>query len=82
MKELLEITRACGYEHPCQLTMDDVDVNLGDKNLTQTLADVYGYNKEIVPFTGTASLMACPDLGSNYNKANVGAEINMEDVRY
>merc|ERR1711969_249872 len=32
-KELLEMTHACGYEHPCQMTMDDVDLTVGDKNL-------------------------------------------------
>lgn len=81
-KELLEITRACGYEHPCQLTMDDVDINLGDKNLTQTLADVYGYNKVKVPFEGAHSLARCPDLGGNYNSKKVAEKMDLKDVRY
>lgn len=81
-KELLEITRACGYEHPCQLTMEDVDINLGDKNLTQTLADVYSYHKVKVPFESTKILMKCPDLGGNYNRKEVAKSIDKEDVRY
>lgn len=62
-KEFLEITHACGYEHPCQFTMDDVDVSLGDKNMTQTLAASYSYNKQPVTFTGMQSLKNCEFLG-------------------
>lgn len=62
-KELLEITHACGYEHPSQFTMDDVDVSLGDKNLTQTLANTYTYNKVKVPFESMQNLKDCTYLG-------------------
>ncbi|XLS30953.1 FMN-binding glutamate synthase family protein [Flavobacteriaceae bacterium M23B6Z8] len=65
-KEVLEITHACGYEHPCQLTMQDVDVSLGDKNMTQTLAHCYGYNKVKVPFESMQHLKDCVYLGGNY----------------
>lgn len=81
-KELLEITRACGYEHPSQLTMNDVNINLGDKNLIQTLADVYGYNKVSVPFTGAQSLRVCPDLGGNYNSGTEMCKVDLTNVRY
>ncbi|SFS57570.1 Glutamate synthase domain-containing protein 2 [Zhouia amylolytica] len=64
-KELLEITHACGYEHPCQFTMDDVDVSLGDKNMTQTLAAAHNYNKHKVPFNGMQELKECPYLGGS-----------------
>lgn len=47
-KEILEITHACGYEHPSQLTMTDVEIYSADKNSTVDLADAYGYTKEIV----------------------------------
>ncbi len=67
-KELLEITHACGYEHPCQMTMDDVDFSLGDKNLTQTLASSFGYHKVNVPFKGVQFLLSCTSLGGNYQK--------------
>ncbi len=62
-KELIEITHACGYEHPSQLTMDDVDISLGDKNLTQTLAHTYGYHKVKVPFKSMQNLKDCIYLG-------------------
>ena len=62
-KELLEITHACGYEHPAQITMDDVDVSLGDKNLTKTLANTYGYHKAKVPFKDMQQLQDCIYLG-------------------
>ncbi|RAV30131.1 FMN-binding glutamate synthase family protein [Sinomicrobium soli] len=62
-KELLEITHACGYEHPCQFTMYDVDVSVGDRNLTQTLAATYKYNKVKVPFENMQQLKDCPYLG-------------------
>ncbi|WP_461534166.1 FMN-binding glutamate synthase family protein [Sinomicrobium sp.] len=62
-KELLEITHACGYEHPCQFTMYDVDISVGDRNLTQTLAATYQYNKVKVPFESMQKLKDCPYLG-------------------
>lgn len=62
-KEVLEITHACGYEHPCQMNMNDVDVSMGDNNQTQTLENAYGYNKTEVPFESMRSLYDCPHLG-------------------
>ena len=62
-KEVLEITHAAGYEHPCQLTMADVDVSMGDNNLTQTLRDTYKYDKLLVPFEGMQALKSCNHLG-------------------
>jgi len=81
-KELLEITHACGYEHPAQLLMTDVDVNLGDKSLTQPLSDVYGYNKVKVAFTSMKDLTTCPDLGGGYNQPESAEKIDQTDVRY
>ncbi len=62
-KEITELTHACGYEHPCQLNMDDVDLSIGDQNKTSSLADVYGYSKDIVAFDGTNTLVASEYLG-------------------
>lgn len=62
-KEILEITHAAGYEHPCQVTMDDVDVGMGDNNYTTTLAQAYKYQKEAVPFNNMLELVECPHLG-------------------
>ncbi len=67
-KELLEMTHACGYEHPSQFTMDDVEITLGDKNLIKTLSDSFGYNKVQVPFNGVKEIQDCPNLGGNYKK--------------
>jgi glutamate synthase domain-containing protein 2 len=63
-KEILEITHACGYEHPCQITMKDVDMGVGSNNLIQTLEQVYGYEKTPVKFDGLVQIMNCPHLGS------------------
>lgn len=63
-KEILEITHASGYEHPCQMTMEDVDVGMGDNNYTTTLQQAYKYTKEPVAFTSMKSLAECPHLGN------------------
>lgn len=68
-KEILEITHACGYEHPCQMTMRDVDVSMGDNNQTQTLIRAYGYEKDPVPFVSMEDLLQCQYLGGEAAKA-------------
>jgi glutamate synthase domain-containing protein 2 len=62
-KEFLEITHAAGYEHPCQFTMDDIEVNVDDHNLSKELSGTYNYNKVKVPFNGMQSLKDCKHLG-------------------
>jgi glutamate synthase domain-containing protein 2 len=64
-KELIEITHAAGYEHPSQFTMEDVDLSMGDNNLTQSLRNSHGYDKNAVKFDGMQSLLSCPYLGGN-----------------
>ena len=64
-KEVLEITHACGYEHPCQMQMTDVNVSMGDNNQTATLRDNYQYNKVAVEFKGMSSLQQCNYLGGS-----------------
>ncbi|RRB06572.1 FMN-binding glutamate synthase family protein [Larkinella rosea] len=59
-KEILEISHASGYEHPCQFTMKDVNLAMGDNNMIQTLADAYGYRKDEVAFTSIADLLKSP----------------------
>ncbi|MGA8854229.1 MAG: FMN-binding glutamate synthase family protein [Christiangramia sp.] len=66
-KELLQISHACGYEHPCQFNTDDVDINLGDINLAKTLATTFSYHKEEVNFGSVQELINCPHLGGNLN---------------
>jgi len=76
-KELLEITHACGYEHPSQFTMDDVDINLSDKNITKTLASTFAYHKAKVPFTSVQEHMDCPYLGGTFSK---GKEVKTKEA--
>lgn len=85
-KELLEITHACGYEHPSQITMDDVEFSLGDKNLLKTLADSFAYNKTKSDFDGVASLMNCKHLGGGYVQKDAQKSyeraVEKNEVRY
>ncbi|HZW62951.1 MAG TPA: FMN-binding glutamate synthase family protein [Flavobacteriaceae bacterium] len=62
-KELIEITHAAGYEHPCQFKMSDVDVNVDDHYLSKELDRTYLYLKTPVPFEGMEALKNCPHLG-------------------
>ena len=63
-KELIEITHACGYEHPCQLNMLDIDMGMGDNFFTKKLRETFGYAKISVDFDGMDKLQDCPYLGS------------------
>ncbi|MCB0456986.1 MAG: FMN-binding glutamate synthase family protein [Flavobacteriaceae bacterium] len=69
-KELLEITHASGYEHPCQFKMKDIDINVDDHNLSKELDRTYMYEKDPVPFEGMHSLKACKYLGGPNNNSN------------
>ena len=62
-KEILEITHACGYEHPAQLTMRDVDMGMGDNHYTVSLRETFNYDKVPVPFKGMQDLYDCVYLG-------------------
>ena len=62
-KELLEITHASGYEHPCQFKMGDIVVNVDDQNLAKELDKTYMYHKTDVPFSGIEKLKNCKYLG-------------------
>ncbi len=64
-KEILEITHAAGYEHPCQMGMEDVDVSMGDNNFTKTLKNTYGYSKSAIKFTSMQRLLDNPHLGGH-----------------
>ena len=74
-KELIEMTHACGYEHPCQFTMDDVDLAVGDKNLIKTLAQSFMYHKCPVPFESVKKLSECEYLGGNYHEKEARKEV-------
>jgi glutamate synthase domain-containing protein 2 len=66
-KELVEITHAAGYEHPCQFKMSDIEVNVDDHNLSKELDRTYKYIKAPVPFSGMQSLKDCEYLGGKTN---------------
>ena len=62
-KEILEITHACGYEHPSLLTMSDIDMGMGDNHYTTSLRETFNYEKTPVPFEGMQALYDCEHLG-------------------
>ena len=62
-KELIEITHAAGYEHPCQFTMEDIEMNVDDHNLTKDFDQTFKYKKTLVPFKGMQNLKDCEYLG-------------------
>ena len=65
-KELIEITHAAGYEHPCQFTMKDIKMNVDDHNLAKELDHAYMYEKVPVPFENMQSLKDCLYLGGKH----------------
>lgn len=65
-KELVEITHAAGYEHPCQFNMKDIDVNVDDHNLSEELDRTYNYQKTPFKFTNMQELKDCIYLGGKY----------------
>jgi glutamate synthase domain-containing protein 2 len=68
-KEIIEITHAAGYEHPCEFGMNDVDISMGDNNSIRTLAENYGYIKGPVEHEGIGALLQCPHLGARKSQA-------------
>ena len=70
-QEVLEITHAAGYEHPCQMTMEDADVSMGDNNFTKTLKETYHYEKVPVKFNGMQYLKDSPYLGGLGQKEDI-----------
>jgi len=72
-KETLEMAHACGYEHPCQMKMKDIDLSCGDNNRTVTMVEAFKYEKEEVPFSSMQELFDCQylgGLGKEKNKLN------------
>ncbi|TXD82342.1 FMN-binding glutamate synthase family protein [Subsaximicrobium wynnwilliamsii] len=62
-KELIEITHATGYEHPCQFNMADIEMNVDDHNLSKKLRNAYHYSKVPVDFESMQALKDCTYLG-------------------
>lgn len=62
-KELLELSHASGYEHPCQLKMEDIETMTDDHHQLHSLEQLYGYRKQTVKFKGMQELYDCIHLG-------------------
>jgi hypothetical protein len=57
------MTHACGYEHPTQMTMKDVDISCGDNNRTISAFEAYGYENTQTDFEGLDKIHNCPYIG-------------------
>ena len=55
-KEILYLSHACGYEHPCQFMSGDIEISSGI-NLFDPLEKVLGYEKVNVPFNSMEKLI-------------------------
>lgn len=73
-KEFLEITHAAGYEHPCQFSMADIEVNVDDRNTSSQLQHSYSYQKTAVPFKGMEDLYSCVHLGGGDYRERIKAQ--------
>ena len=49
-KELLSLAHAMGYEHPVQVSGDDIEFSTGSNTFT-TLRDLLGYSRDVEAFT-------------------------------
>lgn len=70
-KEFLEITHAAGYEHPCQFSLEDIDINVDSHNSSKSLSYSYSYEKTPVSFHGMQDLYDCMHLGGGTYKEKV-----------
>lgn len=70
-KETLQMTHACGYEHPCQVMMRDIDISCGDNNKTLNLDEAYEYEKTEVPFSSMNELFECEYIGGLGKNENI-----------
>lgn len=69
-KETLQMTHACGYEHPAQMKMKDLDISCGDNNKTVTAVQAYGYEKVTQVEYDMNTMFNCPYLGGLKQKEN------------
>lgn len=70
-KDIMEITHACGYEHPCQIRTSDIDANTRSSNVPIALRDIYGYEKSPVGYSGMEYLT---DKETSKYISNIGKE--------
>jgi len=55
-KEILQLTYACGYTHPCQFTGKDIEISSG-VNMFNPLEKIIGYEKVKVPMAELDNLL-------------------------
>jgi len=55
-KDILAITHACGYEHPCQIQTSDIEANTNSSNVPKKLSEIFSYEKNGVAFSTMESL--------------------------
>ena len=67
-KELLEITHAAGYEHPCELKMSDLKMNTSDRYQSKNMDEIFDYTKSTVNFEGMNEAVSCDFLGASPSK--------------
>jgi glutamate synthase domain-containing protein 2 len=44
-KDVIQVTHASGYTHPCEFNTEDVILNTGDISIRKTMGEVYDYKK-------------------------------------
>ncbi len=79
-KEVLQMTHACGYEHPCQLMMHDVEMGISDTNNAQTLENTFGYQKAAVAFEGMEHMLHCDYLGGLGRESVLSKSTHWKDI--
>lgn len=66
-KEVMEITHAADYEHPCQFNMRDMEMNVDNHNLTKEFKHTFNYEKTPVHYKSMHKLKDCVYLGGGKN---------------
>lgn len=74
-KDILDITHACGYEHPCQIQTEDIEINVVSTNLPVQLDELYGYKKSHVSFA-TMEFLKEENIEKNISKILVESIAN------
>lgn len=49
-KDIMQVSHACGYNHPSQIKMKDIVFNTSDSSMRKTMKELYGYEKTIHSF--------------------------------
>lgn len=50
-KDIMQVTHACGYDHPSKFKMEDIVFNTSDSSMRKTMKELYGYEKTPVEFS-------------------------------